>query len=48
MTTTLYKRLEPEWIKPNEDDETEFLVRPLTSPQVIDLENEIDVDENRI
>lgn len=47
MAITIHKRLEPRWIKLDEDDPdaTEFHIRPLNSPTRIDVQNEIWLDE---
>lgn len=42
---TVHRRLDKHWLKLSEDDDTEFLVRPLNSPTMIDIRNEIDIDK---
>lgn len=47
MAITIYKRLEPCWIKLDEEPgATEFYIRPLNSPTRIDVQNEIWIDED--
>ena len=38
---TVHRRLERQWIKLDEDDDAEFEIRPLSSAEMIDVENEL-------
>lgn len=43
---TVHRRLSTQWVKPNEEDDAEFLIRPLNSAEMVDVENELRLNDD--
>ena len=42
----IHRRIETTWVKLSDDDDTEFQIRPLNSPTMIDVQNGVSFDED--